>query len=436
MKQSKLKFQTPLGLKDILPQDQGYFEKVYSTADKYAKFYSFERIDTPILENYELFLRGTGETTEIVEKQMYLLKTRGGEYLAMRPEFTPSLARSYFEQGMISWPHPVKIYTRGPVFRHEKPQAGRYRQFHQINLEVFGSNNAITDVEIIWIFYSFLGALGIKNLVVMVNSIGDSQCRPYFKKSLTRYLKSNESHLCVDCKRRLKINPLRVLDCKEEKCQQIINQTPQILDYLCEECRRHFKSVLEYLDALEIPYNLNPYLVRGLDYYTKTVFEIAVQPEDDQAKKNALVGGGRYDDLLKLIGKRNISACGAAAGVERIINTMKEKDLKPDSSPPPKIFIAQLGDRAKIEALKLIESFKKNNIQAGFSLTKDSLTNQLKIANKLRADWSIIIGEEEVVKKSVIIRNMEDGNQETVLQSTIIEKVKSLLKEEKAKKRK
>lgn len=427
MKQNRLKFQTPPGLRDILPKEQAFFEKVFSLSDRCAKFYNFERIDTPILEDCQLFIKSTGEHTEIVEKQMYLLKTKGGEYLALRPEFTPGLARAYFEQGMISWPHPVKLYARGPVFRYEKPQAGRYRQFHQINLEIFGSKDAIADVEIIWVFYNLLKNLGIKDLMVAINSIGDSQCRPYFKKSLIKHLRSNEKNLCPDCKRRTKSNPLRVLDCKEIKCQTTINQAPQILDYLCKECADHFKEVLESLDALEIPYSLNPYLVRGLDYYTKTVFEIIIPQKDDQSRQNALVGGGRYDDLLKLIGKRNVRAAGAAGGVERIINAMQNEGVVPESFFVSRVFIAQLGNRAKVEALKLSESFKKLNIQAISSLAKDSLTAQLKIANKMKMTHAIIIGEEEVLKNQVILRDMISGNQEIVPQNLIVQRIKSVL---------
>ncbi len=427
MKQNKFKFQTPSGLRDILPKEQAFFEKVFSYSDQCAKFYNFERIDTPILEDCQLFIKGTGENTEIVEKQMYLLKTRGGEYLALRPEFTPGLARSYFEHGMVSWPHPVKLYARGPIFRYEKPQAGRYRQFHQINFEIFGSKDAIADVEIIWVFYNLLKSFGIKDLMVAINSIGDSQCRPYFKKSLIRYLKSNEKNLCPDCKRRAKVNPLRVLDCKEIKCQTTINQAPQILDYLCKECADHFKEVLENLDALEIPYSLNSHLVRGLDYYTKTVFEMVVSQKDDQPRQSALVGGGRYDDLLKLIGKRSVRAAGAAAGVERIIDAMQNAGVQPESFCAPKIFIAQLGNRAKIEALKLSESFKRLNIQAISSLAKDSLTAQLKTANKMKMSHALIIGDEEVLKNQVILRDMASGNQEIVPKDSIVQKVRSVL---------
>ncbi|MDD5221523.1 MAG: histidine--tRNA ligase [Candidatus Pacebacteria bacterium] len=429
MKQPSFKFQSPTGMKDILPEEQVYFDAIEEVARKYASFYSFLRIDTPILEDYQLFAKGTGEATDIVEKQMYVLKTKGDEILALRPEFTPSLARSYFENGMIAWPHPVKLYTMGPVFRYEKPQAGRYRQFHQLNFETFGSKRPITDIEVIWLFYNILKDLKIKDLAVQINSIGDSQCRPYYKKVLVRYLKSQERNLCPTCKKRLKTNPLRVLDCKEEKCQKVISEAPQILDHLCDECKDHFKRVLEYLDDLEIPYILNPYLVRGLDYYTKTVFEIVSQSGPD-GRQNALVGGGRYDDLLKLIGKKDIPACGGAMGVERVIALMKESGFKIQQA-TPQIFIAQLGDKAKTQTLKLMEDLRKMNILTESQLSKDSLTNQLKIANKLNVKFAVIIGEEEVLSKSVIIRDMSNGTQISASFDKAAEKIKQKIKGQK-----
>lgn len=427
MSKAKLKYQSPTGMKDILPEDFKYFDKIHQSGDKYASFYQYSRIDTPVLENYELFVKGTGESTDIVEKQMYILKSKGGEYLALRPEFTPGLVRSYFENGMIAWPHPVRLYTRGSLFRYEKPQAGRYRQFHQLNFEVFGSKKPIIDVEIIWLFYNILQDLGIKDLVVQINSIGDSQCRPYYKKILMRYLRSNERYLCAHCKKRIKKNALRVLDCKEEKCQKIIEQAPQTINHLCDECHQHFKKVLEHLDDLEIPYILNPHLVRGLDYYTKTVFEIVSESQEDK-RQNALAGGGRYDDLLKLVGKKDIPACGAAAGIERIVSLMKEKGFKIGSSPVPQIFVTQLGDKAKVQTLKLLEELKKNKIAAQAQLSKDSLTNQLKIANKLGVKYTVIIGEDEVLKKKIVVRDMDKGTQKDVPIDKAAKEIKKLLK--------
>lgn len=434
MKKPKLRFQTPTGTRDILPDDLEYYKRIYEIADQYAQFYGFLQIETPIIEDYELFVKSTGPTSDIVEKQMYLIKTKGEEILALRPEFTPSLARAYFEQGMISWPHPVKLYTRGPLFRYERPQAGRYRQFNQINFEVFGSKKPIVEVEIIWIFIKILEELGIKDISLEINSIGDSQCRPYYKKVLTRYLRHHERSLCPTCKKRLQTNPLRILDCKEIQCQKISRQAPQIVDYLCQECHDHFEKVLEYLESLGVSYVLNPYLVRGLDYYTKTVFEIILK-EKEEKRQNALVGGGRYDDLLKTIGNKDVAAVGGAGGVERIIEVLKEKNIRPKfQKTSAQVFVAQLGDEAKVSALKLIEELKREKIPVLFKLSRDSLTNQLKIANREKVRYVVIIGEEEVLNKAYLVRDMETGTQKSVKANQVAKELKSLLKKQKRQK--
>ena len=425
---SKLKFQTPTGMKDILPEDQPFYQRIYEVVDDVARLYGFQKIETPILEDLSLFQKGTGQDTDIVEKQMYVLKTKGGEYLALRPEFTPAFARAYFEAGMVALPHPIKLYTYGPLFRYERPQAGRLREFRQFNFEIFGSKKPIIDAEVIFLFWNIFKELGLKNLIVNVNSIGDSQCRPYYKKVLVRYLRANEQQLCPDCRRRLKTNPLRVLDCKNPKCQAVVSQGPQILDYLCNECKNHLKKVLEYLEVLEIPYYLNPYLVRGLDYYTKTVFEINSQ--DKESNLGALAGGGRYDDLLKLIGRKDVPAAGAAAGIERIVSLMKGKGIVPSlkKNKTPDLFIAQLGDKAKLQVLKHLKDFQKARITAAFTLAKDSLANQLKIANNLGVRFSVIIGEEEVIAGKAIIRDMVKGNQKSVRMGKLIPEIRKLLK--------
>ena len=330
-----VKFQSPTGMRDLFEKDLRYFQKIEKTCQKIADFYDFKRIETPILEQSSLFEKGTGQTTEIVQKQMFSLRTRGGDFLTLRPDYTPSIVRAYLEHGMESLPKPVKLWYFGPCFRYERPQAGRYRQFYQFGFEAIGSDSWIVDAQIIQIFYSVLKNLGFRNLIIKVNSIGDSQCRPYYKKALIDYLRGYRNSLCADCKRRLRVNPLRVLDCKEEKCQKIIKKgAPQILDYLCKECNNHFKNVLETLEELGLPYNLDPYLVRGLDYYTKTVFEIFHDSKEGE-EQGALGGGGRYDDLVKLLGRKEAPACGGAFGIERIVNLMKEKGKKVSSRSSP-----------------------------------------------------------------------------------------------------
>jgi histidyl-tRNA synthetase len=427
MAAKKAKIQSPTGMSDILPQDQPFFKKIYNTAQSFSSAYGFGELSPPTLEHTELFEKGTGADTDIVEKQMYSLRTKGGDHLTLRPEFTPSLVRAYIEHGMVSLPQPVKLFSFGPVFRHERPQAGRSRQFHQFNLEVFGSKKPIIDVEIIYLFYNILQALGIKDLLVEINSMGDNECRPDYKKLLVRYLKKNERFLCADCKRRLKKSPLRVLDCKQERCRQVVSGAPQIIDHLCKECHNHFKKVLEFLDELALPYNLNPYLARGLDYYTRTVFEIS-SGDETTGQQGSLLGGGRYDNLVKLFSRKNIAACGGAGGVERIIAAMKEKGITVHDKPEPAIFLAQLGDIAKTKALKLMEDLRKANLPIAEFLDRDSLTAQLKIANKLNVKYTLIIGEEEASNDMLIIRDMKSGKQTLMKMERAIKELKKKLK--------
>ena len=433
-------------MRDILSEEQKYFQKILNVAENIAHFYGFEKIDTPILEETELFSKGTGLTSDIVQKQMYSLRTKGGDYLTLRPEFTPGIVRAYLEHGMKNLPQPVKFYSFGPLFRHEKPQAGRYRQFHQFNLEVIGDESPVIDAQIIQIFYNLLNELKLKNLTVEVNSIGDNQCRPYYKKLLQNYFRSRESSLCVDCRRRMKENPLRILDCKEEKCQRVKSQAPQLIDHLCEECHSHFKQVLEFLDEIELPYHLNPYLVRGLDYYTKTVFEIFKEsPRGDELSahldsapkgfvkeegiaRNALVGGGRYDNLVKLLGGEDTRASGASMGIERIITAIKEKEVKFSKSPSPQIFLAQLGNLAKRKSLKLMEEFRQNKIQVGESFGKDSLKVQMKVADRLGVRYTLLLGQREALEGTIIVRDMKSGNQETIKLDRAVKEMQKRLK--------
>jgi histidyl-tRNA synthetase len=440
----KPKFQSPTGMHDILPSDQKYFQKIYGVSENIANFYEFQKIETPILEETELFSRGIGLATDIVGKQMFSLKTKGGDYLTLRPEGTAPVVRAYIEHGMFNLPQPVKLWYFGPNFRYEKPQAGRYRQFWQFGFEVFGEESPVIDAQIIQIFYNILGELKLKNLIVEINSIGDSQCRPYYKKLLVSYFRSRELSLCADCRRRLRENPLRILDCKEEKCQRIISQAPQMIDHLCENCHSHFKDVLEFLDEIELPYRLNPYLVRGLDYYTKTVFEIYRESEDynppatsshslngervpDQAQ-GALTGGGRYDALVKLLGGKDTPAVGASTGIERIIAAMKTKTTRSLQEPLPKIYLAQLGTLAKRKSLRLLENFRAAKIQVSESFGRDSLKAQLARADKIGVKYTLILGQKEALEGIIIIRDMETGRQETIKTEKVVREMKKRLK--------
>lgn len=427
MSERRLKFQAPIGMHDILPEDQVYFQKVYKIASDVAEFYNFQRIDVPVLEKAELYLKGIGLDTDIVGKEMYTLKTKGGDYLALRPEFTAGIVRAYIENGLFNLPQPLKLFSSGPVFRHERPQAGRYRQFHQFDFEVFGEESPVIDIEVIRVLYNILKEIGFKNLVIEINSIGDRQCRPYYKKLLVRYLRSKKSLLCPDCQRRLRDNPLRILDCKKERCQAVVSGAPQIIDHLCKDCHDHFKYVLELLDDLGLPYRLNPYLVRGLDYYTKTVFEIVDDSEEGE-KIGSLGGGGRFDDLVKLLGGKDTPACGAGGGVERIIDLMKQKEMDLPVSLKPKVFLAQLGRLPKRKALMIFEDFRKAKIRVAESFSKNSLKIQLKAANRIGVDYTLILGQKEVLDGVIVIRDMKTGKQDIVKMENLIVEIKKRLR--------
>jgi histidyl-tRNA synthetase len=421
------------GMHDILPEDQVYYQKFLKIAEKLASLYNFKRIDTPILERAELFIKGTGAITDIVQKEMYTFRSKGGEWLALRPEGTPPVVRAYLEHGMISWPQPVKLYYYGPFFRHESPQAGRYREFRQFGLEAIGEKDASIDSEIILLTYHIIQKFGLKKNIVEINSIGCPRCRAKYKKLLIRHLTRHQMALCQNCRRRIKANPLRVLDCKEVRCRPVIEAAPQIIDYLCQECHNHFKEVLEYLEEVKIPYTLNPYLVRGLDYYTRTVFEI-LREGDNQ--KLSLAGGGRYDGLIKVYSRRDIPACGSAIGVERVIDKVKEELEKKSGKPFLKeekvqVFLAHVGEAAAKKCFKILEDLRSANISTEAHLGKDSLKNQLAVADKLEASIVLILGQKEMLEGRILIRDMKTGHQDLIKIDKLIPKVKTLIKKKK-----
>ncbi len=424
------KFQTLTGMHDILPDDFKYFDKVYRVAEKMADFYNYGRIEPPILEDTDIFLKGTGQDTEIVGKQMYSFKTKSEKSITIRPETTPGIVRAYIEHGMSSWTQPVKFYSYGPVFRYERPQAGRYRQFNQFNFDILGgeSQSYIADVEIIQIAYQILQELGLKNIVIDINSIGGQECRFNYNKALKKYLKKHSKKLCQNCLSKINKNPLRFLDCKEISCQKIrtkdSHNLPKIIDYLEEDAKKDFTAVLEMLDFINIPYNLNHSLVRGLDYYTKTVFEILDSSNSD-SKEIAFGGGGRYDNMVKLFGGKDTAACGFAIGIERIVNKMKEVQRIDDKK--YKFYLAQLGTLAKNNSLKILEELRKNNIDnIYFSLQKESLGSQLNQANKLNVEYILILGQQECIEKKIIIRDMKMGEQKTIKQENLLKIIKKL----------
>ncbi len=422
----KTKINRPTGMHDILGEEQEYFQKIHDAVKEVVNFYHFKKIITPILEETELFVKGTGAFTDIVEKEMFSLRTKGGDNLSLRPEGTPGVVRAYIEHGMRNLPQPVKFWYFGPCFRYERPQAGRYRQFHHAGLEVIGEKSSVVDVQIIQIFYGIIQKLKFKNLLIEINSLGDLNCRPNYRRLLVRYLKSRENLLCPDCKRRLKANPLRILDCKEAKCQEVVSGAPQMVDHLCNECKSHFKEVLEFLDEVGIPYYLNPYLVRGLDYYTRTVFEIV--EEGENKSQGTLIAGGRYDNLVKLLGGKDTPACGGAMGVERVINAMKNRGVALSQSANPEVYLAQLGVLAKRKSLKLLEDFRIAKIPVSESFSKDSLSVQLGIASRMGVKYALVFGQKEALEDSIIIRDMKTGKQNTVKITEVAKELKKGLR--------
>ncbi len=435
-RKAKNSFQAPKGTFDILPKDQKYWEKLRSVVKKTSLHYGFGRIDTPLFENADLFEASVGVSTDILEKQMYVFRTRGKDLVALRPEGTAGIARAYVENGMMNMPQPVKLYYIGPMFRHERPQAGRFRQFHQVGFEVLGDLDPIYDAQIINLFIRVCGDLGLKNLNVEINSIGCKDCRPAYRKQLLKYYRSRIKGACADCKKRIKINPLRLLDCKDEKCQPIKVNAPNLIDNLCKECHDHFRSVLEFLDELEIPYSLNPHLVRGLDYYTKTVFEVFLEDEHlekhsettHKRSKLAIGGGGRFDNLIKIVGGKDTPAVGAALGVERVVDIMKLQNVRVADISKSQVFLVQIGDLGRKKSLKLFNEFSKAGIYTSEAFGRNSISSQLRIADKFGAKISLIIGQKEAIDGDIILRDMETGSQEVIPIENIIKTVKERLK--------
>ncbi|MBI2047900.1 MAG: histidine--tRNA ligase [Parcubacteria group bacterium] len=438
-------FTTPKGMRDISREEffayQGFFEK----AAEIALYYGFKPIETPILEKEEVFKSGVGTDTDIVGKEMYTLKTKGGDRLALRPEGTAGIMRAYLEHGMHTLPQPVMLYYHGPFFRHEKPQRGRTREFFQFGFETIGAEQPIIDALTIKLTHLILEEVGIKNLMVLLNSIGDSHCRPNYIRELTAYYRKHINKSCANCRMRLKKNPLRLLDCKEAVCKELAEKAPDIMGFLCEGCRRHFTEVLEYLEIMKIPYSLKHTLVRGIDYYTRTVFEVVSEgeiiskPEEnkpvetstepeikkseevvsqktaDERQLLSLGGGGRYDQLAKALGsRRDIPAVGSAIGADRVISAPGFSSPRPRIVKKPKIYFIQIGTGAKLKSFTVIETLRGARIPLMHSINKDKLSIQLGIAEKIGIPYIIILGQKEANEDAVIVRNMKTRSQETV----------------------
>lgn len=430
------KFSRLKGMKDITFEEYKYYDLVLKKAIDLAKTYGFRRIETPILESEDLYERSTGKSSDIVTKEMYTFVDKSGDKISLRPEATPGLVRAYNEHGMFNLPQPVKALFIGPLFRHEKPQSGRFRQHNQFDLEIFGEASPVADAQLIIIANNFFRELQI-DIQIQINSIGCRECRADYIKKLVAFYKERgkRTKLCNDCKKRLVKNPLRMLDCKEEECIEVRDDAPQIVDYLDEECREHFVRVLEYLDEFDIPYVLTPHLVRGLDYYNRTVFEFVSAPEESETgevkKQIALGGGGRYDDLIELMGGReHTPSLGFGIGLERVVMKIKELNIPLKKDDEDIIFIAQLGDPARRKAMTMFEELRRLGYKVRQAFTKDALKNQLEEANRVGARYSLIIGQKEMLDETVMLRDMDSGVQEIVDIKKINAELQKRLKKE------
>jgi len=382
-----------------------------------CSLYGYERIDTPIFEDYGLFARTDAAGTDLVEKEMYVFEDRSGQRLALRAENTAPVCRAYIQHGMSSLPQPVRLYYWGPTFRYERPQAGRYRQHHQFGCEALGDPSPSLDVEVIELAIRYLSSLGLENLSVVLNSIGCRQCQPQYVEVLKQYYRGIASRICPDCTVRLAHNPLRLLDCKEDSCQVIIEEAPHISDYLCPDCRTHFQEVMDQLQILGIPYTLNHRLVRGLDYYTRTVFEIHPAREGGQS---AIVGGGRYDGLIEAIGGKPTPGVGFAMGIERVILNLKEQGIAVPPRATPDIYLAHRGTSTRMAAVALARRLRDQDIGVIIPASEKSLKAQLRQAHSLGVSYTIILGDDEIEAGTAIVRDMKANTQATIVQDDLV----------------
>jgi histidyl-tRNA synthetase len=397
------------GFKDILPPETEKWRHIEATAIDVFRAFGFSEIRIPLLEKTELFRRGIGESTDIVEKEMYTFVDRSEESLTLRPEATASVIRAYLEHALPTAEPITKLFTIGPMFRRERPQKGRYRQFHQIDVEILGPDDPHVDAELILMLMHFLGRLELQKLSLEINSLGCALCRPAFRGAVIRFLRNDEKELCADCLRRLGTNPLRVFDCKVERCREIVANAPCLTEFLCPPCREHFAKLQACLNLFEIPFRLNPKMVRGLDYYTRTAFEVTTELLGAQ---NAILGGGRYDHLVQDLGGPDVSGIGFAIGLERLTALIPDKGKEDEEG--PRLFIAALGERSVEKAFFLCNRFRMNGIRAEMDYTGRSLKSQMKRADKLKSSFALIIGEREIDDNRALLRNMRASTQEEV----------------------
>ncbi len=390
--------------------EQKYWRYIESKAVELARRYGYGRIDTPVFEDSELFVRSVGEGTDIVEKEMYTFADRGGDSVTLRPEGTAPVCRAYLQHGMHNLPQPVRLYYFCPVFRYERPQAGRFREHHQFGIEALGDADPSVDAEVVEFAWRLVLSLGLRDVSLYVNSIGDAQCRPAYIKDLASYYSGHGDKLCPECRTRLTRNPLRLLDCKVETCRALGDDAPKSADRLCDDCGAHWEAFQKSLALLGIPYQVEHRLVRGLDYYTRTVFE--VQPLDGGAQ-STIIGGGRYDGLIQELGGRPTPGIGFATGMERLTLNLKNSEVPVPDEPSPSYLVANVGDAARPAAMELAVKLRRAGVGAILSSGSRGLRGQMRQANALNIPYALILGDDEIARGEVAVRDMQTSSQET-----------------------
>ena len=411
----------PKGTKDLLPQDSYKWQFIENTAREVAKTFNIKEIRTPTFEHTEVFSRGVGETTDIVNKEMYTFTDKGGRSITLKPEGTAGVVRAFIENGMASSALPAKLYYITQCFRYERPQAGRLREFHQFGIEYFGAKTPDTDAEVILVAKTFIEKLGIKNVSLYINSIGCKDCRKKYEQALKDYLNANYDGLCELCKSRFEKNPLRILDCKNQDCKKIVENAPSILDYLCEDCNSHFEKVKKLLTLSNVQFKVDHNIVRGLDYYTKTVFEFV---SENIGAQGTVCGGGRYDGLVKQLGGTETCGIGFAAGIERLLLLMENTGVEIPKDDGVEIYIASMGEQALEKAFYIVKTLRENGIVAELDHMERGVKSQFKYADKIGAKYVGVIGSDELEKGIVKIKNMSDGSETEVAFNGIIEFLK------------
>ena len=411
----------PRGTHDITPAEAVNWRRVENAARAISESFNYGEIRTPIFEHTELFLRGIGETTDVVQKEMYTFTDRGGRSVTLRPENTAAVVRSYLEQKMYADVAATKLYYIGPMFRYDRPQAGRLRQFHQFGIEAIGSAGPSVDAEVIAVAVRFFASLGINELKLLINSVGCPKCRPQYRLKLQEFFRDKIGDFCENCQSRFDRNPMRILDCKEEKCNRLSAGAPEIVECLCEECAEHFRGLRGFLDAVGIEYTLNPRLVRGLDYYTKTAFEIQYPLLGAQS---AVCGGGRYDGLIEECGGAPTPGIGFAIGIERVLLALEKQALLPPAEEKVPIWVLPIGDESKIQAFSLLDRLRAAGFKADMDHGGRSLKAQMKQANRTHAQFVALIGEDEARTQQVTLKNMKTGEQMLLMADAAIDHLK------------